>query len=152
MFPASFSTGRLGQPGRSYANTGLCCYYQTTSPCFNLPDVAVEIVKDELRSGPSTTGCLSPVVLSGMAKGGESIAPCYEDSGAWTLGGFVEIKSPLDQKWHIHGLTCFHCVVCDPATLQDFPNLVVNKNTDSARQTSLSFSPHSPSVDSGESF
>lgn len=84
---------------------------------FNLLDVAVEIVKDELRSDPSFTGTLNPVVLSGTAKIGESIAPGSDDSGSWTLGGFIELQSPVTQEWHVFGLTCFHCVVPDPDTV-----------------------------------
>ena len=93
---------------------------------FNLSNVAVEIVKDELESDPSSTGSLNPVLLSGTAKIGESVAPSSDEYASWTLGGFVELQSPVGHGWHVFGLTCFHCVVPDPDTVRGAPDSFVN--------------------------
>ncbi|KAJ5719086.1 hypothetical protein N7493_007541 [Penicillium malachiteum] len=82
---------------------------------FKYPEVAVEIVKDQIRTDPSTTGGLNRVLLSsGMAKAGQSIAPSRNHKESWTLGGFVELLDPDRDRWSIFGLTCFHCVMPDP--------------------------------------
>ncbi|KAJ6037290.1 hypothetical protein N7540_001569 [Penicillium herquei] len=90
---------------------------------FNYPEVAVEIVKDEIRQDPSKTGDLNRVLLtSGMAKVGQSIAPSRNTKESWTLGGFIQLLNPDDNLWHTFGLTCYHCVVPDPSRVA--PSLV----------------------------
>ncbi|KAJ5630018.1 hypothetical protein N7528_003675 [Penicillium herquei] len=90
---------------------------------FKYPEVAVEIVKDEIRTDPSTTAGLNRVLLSsGMAKAGQSIAPSRNHKESWTLGGFVELLDPERDRWSTFGLTCFHCVMPDPERIS--PSLV----------------------------
>ncbi|KAJ5106298.1 hypothetical protein N7456_002973 [Penicillium angulare] len=76
--------------------------------------VAVEIVKDEIRSEGTTKGGTDRALLTGPAKVGHAISHSLNPDTSWSLGGFIELK--VKEKWEVYALTCFHCVVPDIST------------------------------------
>ena len=75
----------------------------------NLPMVAVEIVKDKIRLLGGGKG-FNPELLNKQARPGGPIASLKRDDMSGTLGGFIEIRNPILNKWECFALTCFHVV------------------------------------------
>jgi hypothetical protein len=81
---------------------------------FNLPTVAVEIVRDRktlFKNFRKEEG-FKKRLLTGTAMAGGPIAHSRNDEGSGTLGGFIELQHPSSLKWLCYALTCFH--VIDP--------------------------------------
>lgn len=80
-----------------------------------LPTVAVEIMKDEIRRGPHKSTdvygrpSLEREILQGPGLIGQSIAPHPSKMTSGSVGGFVKLQFS-DGHWREFALTSFRCV------------------------------------------
>lgn len=78
---------------------------------FNLPTVAVEICKDEIRRSGGTAGQIDRTILRGPAKLGQGLGIAWKEKASGTFGGFIELKSPTTGLWRTFGITSLHWLI-----------------------------------------
>ena len=85
---------------------------------FNLPMVAVSIVKDEMERAKYDDDAtpITDNTCDGRLVVGQSVG-IRDTLARGTFGGYLELLDPKTNKWSPYGVTCYHCVDSDDDTV-----------------------------------